>query len=160
MIGAVSLGLSARLNARFGERDVLLAGLALLAAALGLLTRLPVHADYAVHLLPTMLLAGGFGLAISALTTLGMSERGHRTTPGSSPACSTPPSRSAARSASPCCPRWRPRTPRALLGAGHSDASALTGGFHLAFAIGTGLVAAAFVLAATLLRRRTPLEPV
>jgi EmrB/QacA subfamily drug resistance transporter len=74
MIGTLSLGFSARLNARFGERNVLLAGLALLVAALALLTRLPVHADYVVHLLPTMLLAGGFGLAISALTALGMSD--------------------------------------------------------------------------------------
>src|ERR1039457_1624441 len=35
LIGAVSLGLSARLNARFGERRMLLTGLGLLAAALG-----------------------------------------------------------------------------------------------------------------------------
>ena len=38
--------------ARFGERAVLLAGLALLAAALGLLARLPVHAGYVTDLLP------------------------------------------------------------------------------------------------------------
>ena len=40
---------------------------------LGLLTRVPVHADYVTDLLPVMLLAAGFGLALPALTTLGMS---------------------------------------------------------------------------------------
>ena len=72
-IGAVSLGVSARLNARFGDRAVLLAGLALLAGVLGLLVRVPVHARYLPDLLPVMLLAAGFGLALPALTSLGMS---------------------------------------------------------------------------------------
>jgi MFS family permease len=73
MIGAISLGWSARLNARFGERRMLLTGLALLAVALGLLIRLPAAGGpllghYLVDLLPTMLLAGGgyhlaFGVA-------------------------------------------------------------------------------------------------
>jgi hypothetical protein len=35
----------------------------------------------------------------------------------------------------------------------HSTASALTGGFHLAFGIATGLLAAAFILALTILRQ-------
>lgn len=43
-IGAVSLGVSARLNARFGERRVLLTGLVMLVGVLGLLARVPVHA--------------------------------------------------------------------------------------------------------------------
>ncbi|WP_410090498.1 hypothetical protein [Streptomyces sp. OR43] len=54
VIGAVSLGISARLSARFGDRNVLLLGLALLIGMLGLLTRLPVHAHYATDLLPVM----------------------------------------------------------------------------------------------------------
>ncbi len=47
---------------------------------------------------------------------------------------------------------------RSLLGRGHSGASALTGGFHLAFGIGACLLTATFVLAATLLRRSAPSE--
>ena len=39
-----------------------------------------------------------------------------------------------------------------LLADGASSASALTGGYHLAFGIGAGLVAAAIVLAAAVLR--------
>lgn len=57
VIGVVSLGVSARLNARFGERRVLLAGLVLLVGVLGLLARVPVHAHYLTDLLPVMLLA-------------------------------------------------------------------------------------------------------
>jgi hypothetical protein len=41
----------------------------------------------------------------------------------------------------------------ALRASGDSAASALTGGFHLAFAIATGLLAAAFILAVTILRQ-------
>lgn len=57
VIGVVSLGVSARLIARFGERNILLTGLLLLVGVLGLLTRLPVDANYATDLLPVMLLA-------------------------------------------------------------------------------------------------------
>lgn len=67
-IGTASLGLSARLIGRFGERTILLAGLVLLLAARLLLTRLPVDATYALDLLPVMLVSGGIGLAMPALT--------------------------------------------------------------------------------------------
>ncbi|MGI8332787.1 MFS transporter [Actinomadura scrupuli] len=152
MIGAVSLGLSAPLSARFGERNVLLAGLALLVVALGLLTRLPVHADYAVHLLPTMLLAGGFGLAISALTALGMSDADARDAGVASGLFNTTQQVGGAFGVAALSTLATART-EGLLGDGHTTASALTGGFHLAFGIGAGLLTAAFVLAATVLRR-------
>ncbi|MFM9559354.1 MFS transporter, partial [Streptomyces caniscabiei] len=54
-------------------RNVLLAGIVLLIGVLALLARVPVQAGYAVDLLPVMLLAAGFGLALPALTTLAMS---------------------------------------------------------------------------------------
>src|SRR5829696_6424159 len=67
-IGAISLGVSARLNTRFGERSVLLAGLALIVAGLTLLGRAPVGGAYGVDVLPAMLLIGvGFGMAMPAL---------------------------------------------------------------------------------------------
>ncbi|MDX6428499.1 MAG: hypothetical protein QOE54_865 [Streptosporangiaceae bacterium] len=152
MIGTLSLGFSARLNARFGERNVLLAGLALLVAALALLTRLPVHADYVVHLLPTMLLAGGFGLAISALTALGMSDADARDAGVASGLFNTTQQVGGAFGVAALSTLATART-KGLLTDGHSTASALTGGFHLAFAIGSGLLAVAFVLAATILRQ-------
>jgi EmrB/QacA subfamily drug resistance transporter len=73
-IGILSLGLSARLNARFGPKATLLPGLALLALGLVWLTRAPVHSSYATDLLPSMLLLGiGAGLSFPSLMTLAMS---------------------------------------------------------------------------------------
>ena len=151
-IGAVALGLSARLNARFGERNMLLTGLSLLVVALGLLTRLPAHADYVVHLLPTMLLIGGFGLATSALTALGMSGAAPRDAGVASGLFNTTQQVGAVLGVAVLSTLAAARTER-LGAAGQDAAAALTGGFRLAFGIGTGLVMVAIVLAVTVLRR-------
>jgi hypothetical protein len=82
VIGAVSLGLSARLNARFGERPVLLAGLAPIVVGLVLLGRVPAGALYGADVLPAMRWA-------CRVPRPGI--------PGWRPACSTPASRPAAR---------------------------------------------------------------
>lgn len=150
-IGAVSLGLSARLNARFGERAMLLTGLALLVAALALLTRLPVHAGYARDLLPTMLLAGGFGLAIPALTVLATAEAGPDDAGVISGLFSTTQQVGGALGVAALSAVATART-RGLLTSGQDGASALTGGFHLAFGAGTLLLLLAFAVAATVLR--------
>jgi EmrB/QacA subfamily drug resistance transporter len=73
-IGALTLGLSARLITRFGARAVLLPGLGLVAAGLALFSRAPVDGNYVVDLLPAMLLLGiGGGLSFPALMTPAMS---------------------------------------------------------------------------------------
>ena len=140
LIGSVSLGASARLNARFGERRMLLTGLALLAAALGLLTRLPldgrpVLASYVVYLLPTMLLAGGGGLVLPAMTSLGMSAASPSDAGVVSGLFNTTQQVGGA------------------LGVAVLVTLAGSGGYHLAFGIGAGLIGAAFVLAALILRQ-------
>ncbi|MEU2512283.1 MFS transporter [Streptomyces syringium] len=159
VIGAVSLGVSARLNARFGERNVLLAGLALLVGALGWLTRLPVHANYLVDLLPVMLLAAGFGLALPALTTLGMSDAGGEDAGLASGLFNTTQQIGMALGVAVLSTLAASRTD-ALLAAGRSRAEALTGGYHLAFAVGAGLLVVAFAVAVTVLRapREVPAE--
>ncbi len=69
-IGAVSLGLSARLHLRFGERKVLCAGLVLVAAGLGMFTL-----GTPALILPAMVVLGtGFGAAMPALMGLGMAN--------------------------------------------------------------------------------------
>nr|WP_229845279.1 MFS transporter [Streptomyces cinnamoneus] len=151
VIGAVSLGVSARLNARFGERRVLLAGLALLVLALGLLTRLPVHADYVTDLLPVMLLAAGFGLALPALTTLGMSGAGEEDAGLASGLFNTTQQIGMALGVAVLSTLAASRT-ESLESAGHTAAASLTGGYHLAFAVGAGLLLTAAALTATLLR--------
>ncbi|MFF5260190.1 MFS transporter [Actinomadura viridis] len=155
VIGAVSLGVSARLNARFGERAVLLAGLALLVALLGLLTRVPEDADYATDLLPLMLLAGGFGLALPALTALGMSGAGEDDAGLASGLFNTTQQVGMALGVAVLSTLAAART-EDLVKAGQGEASALTGGYHLAFGVGTGLLVAAFAIAFAVLRRPRP----
>jgi EmrB/QacA subfamily drug resistance transporter len=71
-IGTVSLLFSARLNVRFGERPVLLAGLTLIVMGLALFATGPT--SFVAHILPAMVLQGvGFGAAMPALMALGMS---------------------------------------------------------------------------------------
>ncbi|MFG2387483.1 MFS transporter [Streptomyces lavendulae] len=151
-IGAVSLGVSARLNARFGERAVLLAGLGLLTAGLGLLTRLPVHADYVTDLLPVMLLASGFGLALPALTALGMSGADERDAGLASGLFNTTQQIGMALGVAVLSTLAASRT-GSLTAAGHTPAESLTGGYHLAFALGAALLLTATAVTATLLRR-------
>ncbi|MFI8102691.1 MFS transporter [Streptomyces sp. NPDC086023] len=154
-IGAVSLGASARLAARFGERNVLLAGLVLLVGALGLLTRLPVRADYATDLLPVMLLAAGFGLALPALTALAMSGADERDAGLASGLFNTTGQIGMALGVAVLSTLAAGRT-RDLTDAGRPAAEALTSGFHLAFAAGTLLLALAAAATPALLPRRTP----
>lgn len=151
VIGAVSLGVSARLNARFGERNVLVAGLVLLVVALGLLTRLPVRADYVTDLLPVMLLAAGFGLALPALTSLGMSGAGERDAGLASGLFNTTQQIGMALGVAVLSTLAASRTESLTL-TGSSPAEALTDGYHLAFGIGAALLLAAITLTVTLLR--------
>ena len=73
-IGALSLGLSARLTTRFGAQRVLLAGVAAMAAGLAWFSRTPQDASYAADVLGPMLLTGvGAGLTFPAVMTLAMS---------------------------------------------------------------------------------------
>ncbi|MFE4957028.1 MFS transporter [Streptomyces sp. NPDC056653] len=155
VIGAVSLGVSARLNARFGERRVLLAGLVLLVGVLGLLARVPVHAHYLTDLLPVMLLAAGFGLALPALTALGMSDAKADDAGLASGLFNTTQQIGMAVGIALLSTLAASRTDE-LLATGQSRAAALTGGYHLAFVIGAGFLVAAFVVAFAVLRPHRP----
>ncbi|WP_239476032.1 MFS transporter [Streptomyces sp. CS090A] len=153
VIGAVSLGLSARLVARFGERVVLLTGIGLLIAALGLLARVPVRAEYVTDLLPVMLLASGFGLALPALTSLGMSGAGEDDAGLASGLFNTTQQIGMALGVAVLTTLAAGRT-EALTAAGHPSAEALTGGYRLAFTVGAALLVAAFAVAFLVLRRK------
>ncbi|MBO4143591.1 MFS transporter [Micromonospora tulbaghiae] len=154
VIGAVSLGVSARLNARFGERVVLIAGLVLLAAMFALLARVPVDGRYLRDVLPVMLLAGGFGLVLPALTALGMSAARAEDAGLASGLFNTTQQLGMAFGVAVLSTLAAARTAdRVALG--DDRAVALTSGFHLAFAVGAGLLVVAVVLAYALLRPRT-----
>ncbi|SBT65106.1 drug resistance transporter, EmrB/QacA subfamily [Micromonospora sediminicola] len=152
-IGAVSLGVSARLNGRFGERAVLVAGLVLLAAMFALLARVPADGSYLVDVLPVMLLAAGFGLVLPALTALGMSAARAEDAGLASGLFNTTQQLGMALGVAVLSTLAAARTADRVA---HGDdrATALTSGFHLAFAVGAGLVVVAVVLAYALPRPR------
>jgi EmrB/QacA subfamily drug resistance transporter len=76
-IGATSLGAAPPLITRLGIRSVLIGGLVLIIIGLAVLSRVPVHGGYAVHVLPALILLGiGFGAAMPSLATLVMSAAG------------------------------------------------------------------------------------
>jgi EmrB/QacA subfamily drug resistance transporter len=151
-IGVLSLGFSARLITRLGARAVLLPGLALLVGGLVLLTGAPVGGDYATDLLPAMVLLGaGAGLAFPALVTLAMSGATAADSGLASGLVNTTQQVGGALGLAVLATLSTSRT-NSLLADGESAASALTGGYHLAFAIAAGLVLAAIAVAATVLR--------
>jgi MFS family permease len=155
-IAVVSLLVAAPLIARFGERRVLVAGLALLTGGIGLLTRLPAaDARYVTDLLPTMLSGAGFGLAITALTTLAMSAARPDDAGLASGLFNTTQQVGGAVGLAVLGTIAAASTGTALAG-GAGRAAALTGGFHVAFTVATGLLLAALVLALTVLRRPEP----
>ncbi|GAA3440657.1 MFS transporter [Planomonospora venezuelensis] len=151
-IGGVSLFVSARLNIRFGERAVLLAGLALLLGAMGWLTRVPVDAGYVTDLLPVMVLIAGGGLVIPALTALGMSGAGADDAGLASGLFNTTQQIGMAAGVAVLSTLAASRT-EGLLSAGAGQAAALAGGYRLAFTVAAALLAAAFTVALAVLRQ-------
>jgi EmrB/QacA subfamily drug resistance transporter len=159
-IGSLSVGLSARLNTRFGGRNVMLVGLVLLAAGLALMTRVPVDGRYLVDLLPAMLLLGiGAGLFFPAVVTLAMSDATPEDSGLASGLVNTSQQVGGALGIAVLATVATGRTDRLLAG-GDGVPSALTSGYQLAFGISTVLVLTAAVVAAIALRRpRRPVVP-
>jgi EmrB/QacA subfamily drug resistance transporter len=151
-IATMSLGFSARLINRFGGQTTLLPGLVLLAAGLLLFSRAPVHATYVADLLPSMVLLGiGAGLAFPSLMTLAMSTATQENSGLVSGLVNTTQQVGGALGLAVLATLSATQT-SSVAAHGQSAADSLTSGYHTAFAIGAGLVIAAIVLAAVLLR--------
>jgi EmrB/QacA subfamily drug resistance transporter len=151
VIAVVSLGLSARLTARFGARRLLLAGLIMITAALALLTQVPAHAGYAAVLLPLFVLFGiGGGLTLPAVTALGMSGATDADAGVISGVFNTVQQVGGALGLALLTALAASRT-----GTGTS-AQALTSGYHLAWTAGAVLGGVSIVVAAIALRERRP----
>jgi EmrB/QacA subfamily drug resistance transporter len=154
-IGAMSLFVFPRLIARIPGRSLLLVGLVLLAAGLGLLTRLPVDGRYVGDVLPALVLLGiGFGLAMPALTSLTMADVPGHDAGVASGLFNTSQQVSGALGLAIAASLAAARTDRALTD-GLATATALTEGYTLAFTFATGLVVAS-LLAARLLFKASP----
>jgi EmrB/QacA subfamily drug resistance transporter len=153
LLAAVSLGLSARLVSRLGLRAVLLIGLLLIAAGLALFAHVPVHGHYIADVLPVMLLTGGgAGLAMPALMGFAMSSA----TPGDAGLVSglfaTGAQLGGALGLAVLAALATART-NVLLADGQAAASALTGGYHLAFGVSAAIAGSGIILAAIVLRQ-------
>jgi EmrB/QacA subfamily drug resistance transporter len=151
VIGALSIGLSARLIGRFGARALLLPAFTMTGAGLLLLIRLPVAASYATDLLPSMLLLGiGLGLAFPATVTLAMSGATPRDAGFASGLANTTLQVGGALGLAVLATLAASRSNHLL--ATDGPAAALTGAYHLVVAVGAVLVLAAVVVTVTLLR--------
>jgi len=152
VMGTLSVRYSEPLITRFGARAMVIAGLALIAAALGLFARIPVDGSYAADILPTMVLIGaGAGLTFPALMTIAMSGSTPSDAGLASGLVNTTVQVGGALGLAVLATLSTTRTEH-LAADGVSTASALTHGYQLAFAIAALLVVAAIGVALTVLR--------
>jgi predicted MFS family arabinose efflux permease len=154
LMGALSLGASERLITRFGARATLLPGLALIAAGLLLFSRTPVDGRYVADVLPPMVLVGaGVPLAFPALMTLAMSGATQDDAGLASGLVNTTVQVGGALGLAVLATLAATRA-AGLEAGGDPAAAALNGGYHVAYLVGAGLVAAAMAIALTVLRPR------
>jgi EmrB/QacA subfamily drug resistance transporter len=157
LMGLLSLGFTDKLNMRFGPRNVLIAGLGLLLVAMLLFARTPVDGNYLVDVFPTMIIFGaGAGVAFPALMMLAMSGATPSDAGLASGLVNTTGQVGGAIGLALLATISTERT-QALLDEGESTASALTGGFHVAYLIGAGLALVAIATAVTVLRSEKPM---
>jgi MFS family permease len=157
-MGTASLRLSEPLNMRFGARTVLIPALALIGVGLLLFARTPVDGSYFADLMPPMVLLGlGAGLGFPALMTLAMSGATQSDSGLASGLVNTSVQVGGAIGLAVLATLASERTDNLLAG-GTSHDAALNSGYHLAYLIGTALVAVAIVVALTVLRSPAPAE--
>jgi MFS family permease len=156
VMGSLSLGFTDKLNMRFGPRNVLIAGLFFLLAAMLLFARTPVDGRYWIDLFPTMLVFGvGAGVSFPALMMLAMSGATPSDAGLASGLVNTTAQVGGAIGLAVLVTLSAERT-QSLLADGEGALEALNGGFHLAYLIGATLAVAAILAAFTVLRDERP----
>jgi EmrB/QacA subfamily drug resistance transporter len=152
IMAALSLGASAKIVMRYGFRAPLAAGLGLAAAGLALFARAPVDGSFVVHVLPGMLLLGlGAGIALNPMLMSAMSEVDPGDSGLASGVVNTSFMMGGALGLAVLASLAAARTGN-MQAAGASTAAALTGGYHLAFAVGAVFALAAAGLGAWFMR--------
>jgi EmrB/QacA subfamily drug resistance transporter len=151
-MGLLSARYSERLVMRFGAGRTLLGGLALLALGMAWFTQIPANGDYWVNVLPVMLLVGaGAGSSFPALMNIAMSGATRSDAGLASGLVNTTMQVGGALGLSVLATLATTRTAD-LARAGDSPAEAFTGGVHVAFYVGLGLVLASLAVAVVVLR--------
>jgi EmrB/QacA subfamily drug resistance transporter len=156
VMGAMSIGLSAKLVLRFGIRPPLSAGLLFAALGLLLLARAPVDGNFTTDVLPSMILLGlGAGTAFNPVLLAAMGDVEPTEAGLASGLVNTSFMMGGALGLAVLASLAAARTDT-LLADGESQTAALTGGYHVAFLVGAVFAAAAAVLGAVLLRVQAP----
>src|SRR5919199_5676585 len=151
-MGALSVRSSAALIMRFGPRRVLLTGLGLSAFGLVLMALSPVDSDHVRDLLLAMVVLGlGGGLAFPSLAIVAMSGATPDDSGLASGLLNTTTQMGAALGLAVLATLSANRTGQ-LIRQGEGLAAALSGGRHLAWAVGAVLVLGTLVLSATALK--------
>jgi EmrB/QacA subfamily drug resistance transporter len=162
-IAVMSLGVSARLVERFGPVRVLVCGLSAIIAGLVLLAGQGVHADYLPGLFVAFLALGlGAGASFLPLLTMGMADAPKRDAGLASGIINVSVQLFGAIGLATLGTVATDHA-KSLVSSGEPLASALTGGYHLAYLVGAGAVAVGILAALATLRtppsaRAEPLE--
>ncbi|WP_232838427.1 MFS transporter [Streptomyces geranii] len=152
VIAVVSLGFSTRLITRFGQRTMLLLGLALISGAFVMLSFARADGAYPVDFLPASLVMGlGFGLAAPAAMGLGMSAVTPADAGIASGLFNTTQQIGGAMGLTVLSALVSARTD-SLTAAGRTEAESLVGGYHAAFLAAAGFTLAALIVGACLLK--------
>jgi MFS family permease len=157
-MAAFSLGLSAKMVMRFGNRLPLAAGLALTALGLALFAFSPVDGSFLLHVLPAMTILGfGCGMALNPILLVAMGEVDPADSGVASGVVNTAFMMGGSLGLAVLASLSAARTD-ALLAAGETMQHAFTGGYQLAFVFGAVFTGVAALLSAVLLRgdRLTP----
>jgi EmrB/QacA subfamily drug resistance transporter len=156
IMGAMSVGASAKLVMRFGIRPPLGAGLLFASLGLLLLARAPVDGNFAMDVLPSMVLLGlGAGIAFNPVLLAAMSDVEPTEAGLASGLVNTSFMMGGALGLAVLASLAASRTDT-LLAEGQSHPAALTGGYHVAFLCGAIFAAAAAALGVLGLRDRMP----
>jgi EmrB/QacA subfamily drug resistance transporter len=154
IMGAFSLGLSAKLVMRYGFRLPLGIGLGLAAAGLVLFVRAPVGGSFLVDVLPSMILLGfGAGMAFNPVLLAAMSDVDPSESGLASGVVNTSFMMGGALGLAVLASLAASRT-SSLRASGDGPLAALVGGYHAAFLVGGLFAVAAAVLGSALLRTR------
>jgi MFS family permease len=152
IMGAFSIGLSARLVMRFGIRKPLGVGLGLASIGLLLFVRAPVDGDYFTDVLPSMVLLGfGAGMAFNPMLLAAMNDVEPGEAGLASGVVNTAFMMGGALGLAILASIADSRTSH-LLSSGESALDALTGGYHLAFLVGAIFAIGAATIGAAFLR--------
>jgi Na+/melibiose symporter-like transporter len=156
IMAVFSLGLSARLVMRFGIKAPLASGLLLCAAGLVLFARAPVGGNFAVDVLPSMILLGfGAGMALNPMLLAAIGDVDESEAGLASGAVNTSFMLGGALGLAILASLAASRTD-GLLASGAGTVLALNGGYHIAFLVGAAFAAAGALLGAALLRTGLP----